>query len=367
MNKNFKKFIGLLMMGTMVIGVGITSWADTPPTPMLISTDPVIMPINTDEVQTTEAKFGVHYNNDNFTITLEENPSTGYQWLYEVKDSTLVTSISNEFISPETVIPGAGGNHSFVFSIKNDGVTTIQFNLKREWEDAPIETLTLLAYKNGDTIIVEEDQIIAICGEEPTLYKEESMKLFNDIKEVELDIQIQEMNGVKMIPVALILREMGYTVEWNEATNTVDISKGAQFTTLTIDENSYFKNKMAPSKLSAAPIVIDGRTLVPAEFFPIILDLGVKITEDAFIINEHKTAVHTGFITDINETEEGIKSITLAPTKGETDISKMTVINVNPSSTIINKSLEVGTPIHAVCNMMMTMSIPPQTPGFIIY
>lgn len=364
MSKKFKRIIGLLMMTTLVMGLGVTVWADAPPMPMLISAEPTLISV---EPITTKVNFDVTYDKNNFTITLEENSSTGYAWTYEIKDQTLVHFISDENIPPEVVIPGAGGQHNFTFNINKDGVTTIQFDLKRSWETTSVETVTLLAYKNGDLVIVEEDQIVTICEEVPVQINEKIMTLSYNSQMIDLDVAIQDINGVKMIPVALILREMGYTVEWKEATNTVDIMKGAQFTTLTIDKNSYFKNKMAPWPLSAAPIVVDGRTLVPAEFFTTILGLGVQVSEDAFLLNDHEFAIHSGYIVEINEDLDGIKSIMIAPKKDDTDMSNMTVINVSNGNTIINKDLKVGEPIHAICNMMMTMSIPPQTPGYIIY
>jgi hypothetical protein len=48
-------------------------------------------------------------------------------------------------------------------------------------------------------------------------------------------------------------------------------------------------------------------------------------------------------------------------------MEQMTVINVSSATTIFNKSIKKGEFIHVIAKPMMTMSIPGQTPGVVIY
>ena len=73
--------------------------------------------------------------------------------------------------------------------------------------------------------------------------------------------------GIIMVPLRITAEALGYEVTWKGETNSVDLSRGAQFTTITIDKNSYFFAKMAPVSLDQAPEIINSRTYVPIEFF----------------------------------------------------------------------------------------------------
>lgn len=79
---------------------------------------------------------------------------------------------------------------------------------------------------------------------------------------INFDVVPQEINGITMFPLRAMLEEMGYAVKWDGASRSVEISKDAQWTKITIGENSYFKNKMAPTSLSHAPVLVENRTMV---------------------------------------------------------------------------------------------------------
>ena len=122
--------------------------------------------------------------------------------------------------------------------------------------------------------------------------------LFMDEKIV-YDVKPQEMDGITMLPLRATLEKMGYEVTWNEKTKTVEIKKGPKWTSVVIGKNSYFKNKMAPSELSSAPVIVGGRTLLPLEFFTEILNINIAAAKGSITFSEEEQVVISGFVKDI--------------------------------------------------------------------
>ena len=57
-----------------------------------------------------------------------------------------------------------------------------------------------------------------------------------------------------MLPLRKIAEgELGYKLKWDGKEKSVELQKAAQWTKITIDENSYFFARMAPFGLSKAP------------------------------------------------------------------------------------------------------------------
>lgn len=84
-------------------------------------------------------------------------------------------------------------------------------------------------------------------------------------------------NNTVMLPLSVIAENLGYNVVWNGDTRTVDLQNGARtMATVTIGSKNYGKLKMAV-QLDYAPEIINGKTLVPVEFFTHVLNLKVDI------------------------------------------------------------------------------------------
>ena len=70
---------------------------------------------------------------EQFTIRLESNITTGYQWEVEYDDS-LLALIESEYVpDDENGPPGSGGAQFFTFEGINTGVTEIVLVYKRPW------------------------------------------------------------------------------------------------------------------------------------------------------------------------------------------------------------------------------------------
>lgn len=213
-------------------------------------------------------------------------------------------------------------------------------------------------------ILIATSAFVSFAGEQQT--KRVKTIMVED-HAIQLDVDAQIINGKMMIPLAQTLEPLGYEVQWNTDKRSVEILKGAQWTKVFIDENSYFKNKMAPHPLSHAPVIIEGRTLVPIEFFSVILDLGIAIDDGQLAINDNQMDLHSGYIQQISAVQDNNFQLVLSPQDELERIEDLLIINVSQVHTYVNTNLEEGKFIHVISKPMMTMSIPGQTPGDIIY
>jgi inhibitor of cysteine peptidase len=70
-----------------------------------------------------------------FTLTLESNPSTGYQWeLSQPLDETKLKLVDSFFEKPRSDRPGAVGVELWLFRAVGSGETTISMRYVRPWE-----------------------------------------------------------------------------------------------------------------------------------------------------------------------------------------------------------------------------------------
>ena len=311
----------------------------------------------------TSVPFEVEQSGDQFKVILDENPSTGYVWSAKIKDEALITSKGENFVKADTDLIGAPGKKEFSFEINSDGVSTISFTKQRSGDENPVESLRLLAYKSGDKVIVEEDKVVSINNEVEALSAD---IYYNDVL-IESEGGLKKIEGITMFPAADVLRTMGYNVEWKEDTRSVEISKGAQWTSITIGKNSYFKNKMAPIQLSAAPQIVDGSTYVPVEFLAEILGRGLTVDNGDLKLGDMEATIHSGYVKDIRHDETGTMTITVSRVKDSDDINDQVIIHTSKAYTYYNKEVKVGEHINVVSSMIMTMSIPPQTSGYVVY
>jgi predicted secreted protein len=70
---------------------------------------------------------------EQFTIRLESNITTGYQWEVEYDDSLLALLESEYVPDDENGPPGSGGAQFFTFEGLNAGVTEIVLVYKQSW------------------------------------------------------------------------------------------------------------------------------------------------------------------------------------------------------------------------------------------
>lgn len=357
-----KKKMLFLLVGLMLVS-GLSIYADTnveDVTPRLISA-PVPELYNKEK----SVAFEVKQEGDKFTVVLDENPSTGFSWSYTIAEKNKVSFVKEEYIGAEVDMLGAPGKKEISFIVNQEGVSTINFEYKRPWENEVVETLRLLVYKTTDKLIVEEDKIVHIM--DGAIEVSDEIDMFYKDKKIESDLNAQKINGITMIPLSSVLTEMGYTVKWIGDTRTVEISKGAQWTSVTIDKNKYFKNRMAPWSLSSAPLIVEGRTYVPLEFIAEILGVNINIENGNIKFVDGEVVIHEGYVKEITHDETGTMRITISRVKDSTDYMDYVIINTSKAYTHYNKEVKEGEYVKVISSMMMTMSIPGQTSGYVVY
>ena len=81
-----------------------------------------------------------------FTIALDANMTTGYNWSQHIKDEAVVAYVDNAYVAAATdpQVVGGGGTDTFTFKAVSKGTTTITLTYARPWESVPaIQTRTI--------------------------------------------------------------------------------------------------------------------------------------------------------------------------------------------------------------------------------
>lgn len=79
---------------------------------------------------------------ENFSITLDSNPSTGYHWeVSSITNNQLVRLVKSEFVEAGSGLLGAGGKETLTFQALKEGKTTVVLDYVRPWDkDHPEDT-----------------------------------------------------------------------------------------------------------------------------------------------------------------------------------------------------------------------------------
>jgi len=105
--------------------------------------------------------FGCEKDNGTLEISLDGNPTTGYEWSYQIADMSILSCLSDQYTADnqDTNTVGTGGIYKFIFEGQKEGTTTILFKYGRSWEDEPIEVKKYVIKVDSDkrVTIVSED------------------------------------------------------------------------------------------------------------------------------------------------------------------------------------------------------------------
>ncbi|WP_282941596.1 DUF4163 domain-containing protein [Paenibacillus sp. RC67] len=124
----------------------------------------------------------------------------------------------------------------------------------------------------------------AIPSESTSTNPTKPSKLVVDNQEIPL---LTNKEGVPFAPLRTVAESLGYTLKWNADKQQAEVSKGAQWTAVTVGKDQYTYNKMAPISLGAAPFINDqGSLYVPTTFFDQILKADVKTEVDTIFISQ---------------------------------------------------------------------------------
>jgi len=78
-------------------------------------------------------------------ISLEENPSTGYQWIIHPSSAFTrnIITIHDLGFKKNNTMPGSPGIHKCFLSAQKSGRSVLQFFYKRSWETEVVKEITI--------------------------------------------------------------------------------------------------------------------------------------------------------------------------------------------------------------------------------
>ena len=101
-------------------------------------------------------KADISADKNSFSISIDENPTTGYRWSQKIADEGIVKLAKDDYNAPQSGLVGAGGTRVFTYTAVAPGKTTILLNYERSWEGNPIKTLTVSVEVAEDLTVTYE-------------------------------------------------------------------------------------------------------------------------------------------------------------------------------------------------------------------
>ncbi len=73
---------------------------------------------------------------DTFTINLDSNATTGFQWTVQAKiaNESVLSQIAHDYVAPNGKALGQAGTEQWTFKAVNAGTTTVSLSYDRTWE-----------------------------------------------------------------------------------------------------------------------------------------------------------------------------------------------------------------------------------------
>lgn len=171
-----------------------------------------------------------------------------------------------------------------------------------------------------------------------------------------------------MISLRDLADALGIELTWNKENKSAELSKGNLWTIVTTGKDQYSYNKMLLT-LGTAPEITNGKMYIPAAFAEKVLQAQVSTTGNQVSITSEeqaKTIIERGVITSINQKDKyasvhiggvGTSGIVL-------NVGEDTVYQTADGKTLKLGDLSIGMTIEAEHAIIMTMSLPPQTPTY---
>lgn len=148
--KNVKTLIAAALVFTTVFSVGIT-------------------PSYAAASQTNIAQQGsVQAKGDTARVQLKGNPTTGYEWQYEIKDTSIAKVINGNYVFDDKTgqLDGAGGTYTWSFIGLKKGTTEVTFKYLRPWESEVLKTVTYVINVDSDlnVTVTEKKDVQSVMG-----------------------------------------------------------------------------------------------------------------------------------------------------------------------------------------------------------
>ena len=96
-------------------------------------------------------------------------------------------------------------------------------------------------------------------------FAQDEIRVYVDNTQIIFDVQPQLIGGRTMVPMRAIFESLGATVSWDETSKTVTAYNEAYLVEATIGQKTIKVNGQE-KQMDISPMILDGRTLVPARF-----------------------------------------------------------------------------------------------------
>lgn len=184
-------------------------------------------------------------------------------------------------------------------------------------------------------------------------------------KAIAMDVPAGVTGSTVYLPVKFIGEALGYTVAWHGDTQTATLERDGLTLTIFIGENRYDVRRgngiTTSSHLSGAPIVKRQRTLVPAEFFPVMMGHVVSKEAEGFNLEDKAFSVVYGTVTHVDTDRISIA------TAGKANPESSLVLNID-QGTLLNPGVPlIGDEVVAITSTAYTGSLPPMTLAYGVY
>ena len=154
----------------------------------------------------------------------------------------------------------------------------------------PATTTSIPAQSNAVKIIVLGERAKVETPEKPEVPEKEDIdleiksldKISINGKQISLKNKMYKSGKVIMMPVRELAENLGYKVSWNGKTKQVELIKGANYVTLTANQDIYSFSKMMV-KLGKASENSNGRIFVPITFIEEVMQLEMQVTKDGIV------------------------------------------------------------------------------------
>ncbi|MEF3305053.1 copper amine oxidase N-terminal domain-containing protein [Paenibacillus sp. GYB003] len=194
------------------------------------------------------------------------------------------------------------------------------------------------------------------------------MKITVDDKTIETGAYWKPDGKEAMVPLRDVAEALGLTVTWNDADKTAEVTGQALWTRVKLGEDRYGVNKMYIT-LGTAPELTDSKTYVPASFVGKVLRANVNAEGASISITageQRKTAVTKGVVTSVYENggRQTVRINGIGTDGLVLNIGPDTVYEKADGAKLSFADLAIGMQVEAEHSLIMTMSLPPQTPTY---
>ena len=115
------------------------------------------------------------------------------------------------------------------------------------------------------------------------------LEVFNSVyingRETWLKKPMYNQKGEIMVPLRELAEELGYKVKWNNKTRSIELNKGAVWSSMKIASKDYGFSKMI-LRLNQAPVIKNNNTYVPLNYFNEVLQLDLRVVDGILNISK---------------------------------------------------------------------------------